>query len=233
MTRFVLVHAPLLGPATWRTCADVLGARGHPAVIPDIRACLQPAQQWWERAADRVVRDLADDETGAARGAEAMTGPVVVGHSGAGALLPLVAERVRARQVIFVDAVVPAATGPTRPPSQLREFAARLAQDGLLPPWSTWWPDPNVMAELVPDDAVRQAVEAEQTRLPADFVEVGVPVPDGWPSCPVSYLQFSAPYDEAAAAAAARGWTVRRLPGLHLDQLRRPDEVADALIALF
>jgi hypothetical protein len=39
--------------------------------------------------------------------------PVVVGHSGAGVLLPLVSAALDARAVVFVDALVPAPGGAT------------------------------------------------------------------------------------------------------------------------
>ncbi|AYY13512.1 alpha/beta hydrolase [Actinobacteria bacterium YIM 96077] len=213
---FLLVHAPLLGPATWELVRRELGRAGHTVVVPDLRGCLIPPQGWWDRAADAAVRDVPEPPD------------VVVGHSGAGTVLPLVAHRAGARRVVFADAAIPAESGVTRPSEQMRELIRSLAAgDGQLPPWSRWW-GRGVMEELVPDQDTRQAIEAEQVRLPANFYDEDVPVPDEWGS-DVHYVQLSPAYDEDAAMAAERGWTVTKLPGLHLDIVRRPGDVAAAL----
>ncbi|WP_166353929.1 alpha/beta hydrolase [Phytoactinopolyspora limicola] len=218
---FLLLHSPLLGPTSWRPCGEVLAAAGHQVAIPDLRWCLTPVERWWDRVVSQAAVALG------------MAGPpdriVVAGHSGAGIVLPLVAQGVTASAVVFVDAVIPAASGATRTDGGLREKVAALADDdGLLPPWSSWWP-PSTMAELVPDDALRQALEAEQLRLPETFYDVEVPVPDGWEQADVSYVQLSPAYDVVAAEAVDRGWRVDAIPGLHLDIVRRPAEVAAAL----
>jgi len=157
---------------------------------------------------------------------------VVVGHSGAGVLLPLVADRVGAAAAIFVDALVPAADGPTVPSERFRDFLDQLPlTEGRLPRWSDWW-DPAAMAEQVPDAELRGRIEAEQPRLARAFYAEAVPVPASWPPGRVGYLQLSPAYDADAAEAAARGWPVRSLPGRHLDLVTRPAEVAGEILTL-
>ena len=40
-----------------------------------------------------------------------------------------------------------------------------LASDGVLAPWSAWFGE-DAMSDLVPDERVRAALEAEMPRLP-------------------------------------------------------------------
>jgi hypothetical protein len=225
---FLLVHPPLLGPAVWGPCAAELAAAGHRVTVPDLRAACDPPAGWAERAAGTAAAALAGPVPPGTGGGE-----VVVGHSGAGALLPLVADRLDgAAAVVFVDAVLPAATGPTAPSGRFRAFLDELpVTDGRLPRWSDWW-GPDAMAELVPDPELRTRIEAEQPRLAKALYAEAVPVPASWPPARVGYLQLSPAYDAEAAEAAARGWPVRSLPGRHLDLATRPAAVAAEVLAL-
>ncbi|MEI4277860.1 hypothetical protein [Klenkia terrae] len=195
MTRWLLCHPPLLGPATLRPLAAELRAGGAVVVVPDLRAAVETAEGWW----DRYARTAADAVPGGA--------DVVLGWSGAGVVLPQVAVAVGATRVVWVDAVVPAATGTTYPSRELRSRVAALARDGAIAPWPTWW-GPDAMAELVPDDALRAEITAEAPSLPLDLYDEGVPVPERWPDGEVTYLHLSPAYDADAAEAGRRGWRV-------------------------
>ena len=218
---YLLVHPPLLGPAVWEPVARVLAAAGHRALVPDLRAATDPPEDWWDRAADAAVAAAAGEH------------PVVVGHSGAGVLLPLVADRLAGvRAVVLVDAVLPARSGPTAPSAGLRACLDGLpTEDGLLPRWTRWWPAETV-AGLLPDEAYRARLEEEQPRLARRFYDVAVPVPDGWPAARVGYLRLSPAYDDAAAEAADRGWPVDRVDGHHLTLVTDPAGVAGRIAAL-
>jgi hypothetical protein len=153
---------------------------------------------------------------------------VVVGHSGAGVVLPVVADRVGAGAAVFVDAQLPG--NPTS--DRFRGFLAGLpGTDGRLPRWSDWW-GPEAMAEIVPDPDLRQRIEADQPRLPLAFWDERVPVPPSWPPPRVGYLQLSSGYETEAAGATAQGWPVRILAGEHLDLATRPAETATEIVAL-
>jgi hypothetical protein len=216
---FLLVHPPLLGPAVWAPAAAVLTAAGHRVTVPDLRPACDPPPGWPERAA--------------AAATDGVTGPVVIaGHSGAGVLLPLVADRVDAAAVVFVDALVPAPAGPTAPSDRFRAFLDALPlTDGRLPRWSDWWP-PEVMAEAVPDPDLRARIEADQPRLARACYAEPVPVPPSWPPARVGYLRLSPAYTADAEQAAARGWPVETRPGTHLDLVTHPAEVVDAILTL-
>lgn len=253
------MHPPLLGPTVWGPCAAELTAAGHRVAVPDLRAACDPPAGWPDRAAAAAAAAAAaltgrpappagaPDATppagtsagtatgtadGTAAGGVGAGGTVVVGHSGAGLLLPLIAQRTGAAAVVFVDALVPAADGTTAPSERFRSFLDQLPlTDGRLPRWPEWWP-PAVMEDAVPDPVLRTAIVAEAPRLRRDFYAEAVPVPADWAPPRVGYLQLSAAYDADAAEAARRGWPVRALLGTHLDMVSRPAEVSAEILAL-
>jgi hypothetical protein len=214
MTAFVLVHSPVTGPSTWRWVAAELTARGHRVCVPAV-----PAVRRWQEFADSVAAQVE-------RGDHA----VLVGHSGAGPLLPQVAARIGGGPLIFVDADIPpdAGEGSLMPAEILAELRA-LAVDGMLPPWSEWF-GPAAMRELVPDAERRAMIAAELPRLPLSYFEASVPAPASWTAAGGGYVLLSdEAYGDQAAAAAARGWPVIRLPGGHLDIVTRPEPIAAAI----
>ena len=213
MTRWLLVHPPLLGPAVLGPLAAELHRRGDDVVLPDLRATVRTAAGWPERWRD----------------AAAASGPAdaVLGFSGAGVTLPAVSLAVGAPRVVWVDALVPAQTGATEADDEIRRLVAGMVREERIPDWTTWW-GPDALDELLPDERVRDAVRAEGHELPADFYDVAVPVPADWPEGGARYVQLSAAYDGAAAEARARGWpVVGDGTGSHLDIAVRPERVAD------
>jgi len=220
---FVLVHSLLVGPATWRPTAAALRARGHATVVPALPA--EPPL--WPRARDAVAQAAAD-----------LDGPLVLaGHSGAGLLLPALAEALPRppAAALFVDAFLPQPAGRAAlvEDEQRRRLRALSDDRGVLPPWHAWFGE-DAMAELVPDPDLRAELEAEMPGLPLDALAAAVPVPAGWIDGPCGYLLLSPePYAPAAAQARERGWPVAELPGRHhLSIATDPDAVADALVGL-
>jgi hypothetical protein len=216
MARWLLVHPPLLGPAVLGPLAGELRRRGHEVVVPDLRAAVDEADGWSERWSGAAATGPAD---------------TVLGFSGAGVTLPSVAAAAEARQVIWVDALMPARSGETVADEDLRaRIPALIGPDGRLLDWTTWW-GPGALDELVPDAALRAAIRAEGHRLPGDFYDVAVPVPDSWPEEGARYVQLSAAYDDAAAEARSRGWRGDGGPeGAHLDVATAPGRVTDLLV---
>jgi pimeloyl-ACP methyl ester carboxylesterase len=222
----VLVQSPFLGPSAWEWVARELEQRGRRAVVPSLRAVAdEPYRPWrdvWE-AVDVV----------SAHGAGRV---VLVGHSAAGSLLPASAQSApgRVAAMAFVDAFLPPASGTVRlvPPEFAEELGA-LASGDVLPPWSAWFGE-QAMRDLVPDAARRARLEQDMPRLPLSVRDIELPVPEGWGRRPCAYLLLSAePYAESAADARARGWPTAELHGgKHLDLVRRPADVATALLEL-
>jgi hypothetical protein len=166
----------------------------------------------------------------------ALSEPVVlVGHSGGGLLLPVIADAVvqPVRALIFADSMIPTRAGETAfvPPVLLNEFRA-LAVDGILPPWSSWFGE-EVMHELVPDAAQRQLLTEEMPQIPIAFLEQQIPSPPGWERLPCRYLLLSEGYRQSATEAQERGWQVEVIERAeHLHIAVAPDVVSDALLRL-
>lgn len=230
MTAVVLVHSPLTGPQAWGVLPTVLRERGHEVVVVDVVEDDGPpfASRFVARAALQV-RDAAE---------EAPT--VLVGHSGAGVLLPsLGAARRAARSsvvgYVFLDAGLP----PARPVTQLdiiRGEGSPFAQDledllgsgGRFPDWTD-----DDLRELVPDDAARSSLLASLQPKPVDYWTERLPVIADWPDAPCGFLRLSPAYDGPARQAAQRGWPVvngpDERPGGHFAMLVDPEAVASDL----
>lgn len=223
---FVLLHAPVLGPASWAPVAAELSGRGHRVAVPSLTGFAADGPPY----ADHLVR-LARSRLprrGAGR-------TVLVVHSGAGVLAPHLAGALPGHPVavLFADAALPAGTGPTPvADAGFLPYLEGLATAGTVPPWPQWWP-PEDVAAAVPGHAAGQAAMAEAAPLPlAFFAESLPPVPPSWRDCHPGYLRFSDAYHAPAAEAARRGWPVRGLAGEHLHMLADPAGVAGALLAL-
>lgn len=222
-TSLLLVHAPLVGPSTWAALAERAAARGHAVAVPDLTGVATATPPRWRWFAEH-----------AAGGADAVPEPVVViGHSGAGAYLPLIGAQLGAwpAALVFVDAIVPPATGAHRTSPGLRSLLDERTVDGRLLPWLDWWPEDTV-AELLPDPADRALLAADLPRLPRDLYDEVVPVPDGWAADRCAYLQLSPAYDAEFQEAGARGWPRRRLAGTHLSIHTDAEVVLDAVVGL-
>jgi hypothetical protein len=207
--RAVIVHSPLVGPATVTSLADELESLDVVAVVPDLRTATGSPDSFRQQA------------THAAAGAD-----VVIGHSGAGAFLPAIADAANAPTTIFVDAIVPDSSDAFTPPRGLLDLLDSVTSaDGLLAPWNEWWP-PELMARLVPDPGQRRRVQTEIPRVPRSFYDTAVPLPPQWWTRPAGYLQLSPAYEDERARAAGWGWPTGHLPGRHLDTCRVPATVA-------
>jgi hypothetical protein len=209
------------------------GGADHPgweALVPvDLR---DPAgrQAFWERAVGGVERSLSEAPDGR---------PVVlVGHSGAGKLLPAIAGAIRqpVAAYIFVDGGLPAGGSsrleamPTEGPDGAAfasELASALEAGGRSPEWTD-----AELVPFVPDPERRRELLAELRPRGRDFWTEPLPTVSPWPDAPGGYLQFSETYRFAAERARAMGWPVRHLPGSHFHHLVDARAVADALLAL-
>ncbi len=213
-TRLLVLPSPLLGPVGYQPLAAALRTRGHDASVAECREPISPA---------RLVAEWGE----AARSADTL-----VAHSNAGYLAATVAEDAGAEALLFMDAALPPATGPTRlaPPRLLGTLADLAAEDGRLPPWTRWWPAEE-MAELLPAPWFER-VDAGAPRLSLGYFETEVSPPLGWSAGACAYLGFGTTYAAELAFAREAGWPVAEVAGHHLWHLARPTEVAVALDAL-
>lgn len=207
---FVLLHSPLVGPSTWRPVAEALPR----ATVPDLRT----APPYWPEVVEAVRRQTPQD------------GPLVlVAHSNAGLLVPVISNALGGRVVacVFADTHLPPPEGtvPATDAAFLPFLRQLAGEDGHLPRWTDWW-DPKDVAPMRLDP---QVVE-EQPRLPLDYFEQDIPVPSGWDTVPCHYLWYGPPYGTVAHEARRRGWPATHLPGHHLHHLTQPEAVAGAIM---
>jgi hypothetical protein len=221
----LLVHSPLVGPATWRPVADQLRAAGRHTIVPSLLGVATAPRPRWRFAVDTAVAAAAPT---AAR--DDVRTLVVVGHSGAGLLLPAIGAAVGSRlsAYVFVDAALPPPSGHATAEPAFVERMRALSTEGLLPPWSQWW-GRDIMTDLVPDSALRAEIDAELPRLPIDYYEDPILIPSGWDAARVAYLQFSPAYERQSQEARERGFIVDRLEGGHLHMAVEPQRVADTV----
>lgn len=223
----VLLHSPAVGPTTWQPVAAELRARGRDVRVPsllDVATGDPPYQH-------RVVAAVRAALTGTPPRRPVM----LVGHSNAGVLLPPVRAALGhpVTASVFVDAALPARSGPTpvAPEARLATLRELAGPDGRLPRWTDRYDEVEI-AGLFPDPSIRRAVVEEQPRLPLSYYTQQIPATPGWDDQRCGYLLFGPPYDEVARDAAGRGWPVLTVPGRHLHQLVDPTAVASAILTL-
>lgn len=217
----VLLHSPFVGPRSWAGVEAELRRGGRRVVVPSLVDALTSPSPLHPA----LARAVADAMSGRGEGRMAL-----VVHSGAGPLVPAVVDLMPSQvaAVVFVDATLPhpgrswVDTVPAEMAEQLRD---RAGPDGLLPRWHEWFP-PEALIELVPDEQTRTAFCADVPRVPLRYLEEVAPRSAAWQALPCAYVQLSAAYEEAAAAARQAGWPVTSVDGHHLSGVTEPAVVA-------
>jgi pimeloyl-ACP methyl ester carboxylesterase len=220
----LLLHSPFLGPSSLRPLADELAARGRPAVLPDLRMTVAAPP-----VHARLIGGFAD-----AVGETGVTGPVVlVGHSGAGPLLPGFADVLDdlVSALVFLDAGLPTPGRSWRDtvPDELYLQLRDRSKDGLLPSWHNWF-DQELIERLVPDARLRATIIDEAQEVPLAFLKEERPSVR-WAG-PAGYVELSEAYAADAAGAHELGWPVRELHTHHLATATDPAPVAVAVLDL-
>jgi len=226
----VLVASPLVGPNSWAPLREALASRGWESIAGTEARDPLNRRPVWQRTVDGVEQSLRGEPDGRLA--------VLVGHSGAGPLLPAIAAATRqpVGAYLFVDAGLPApdlsrleaiAVEGTQGAAFAKELVAILDVGGRFPEWTE-----AELIPLVPNAERRRHLIAGLRPRGHDYWSEPLPKVSGWPDAPCAYLQFSEPYERAAEQAEALGWPVRRLPAGHFHHLVDEDEVADALVML-
>jgi hypothetical protein len=161
---------------------------------------------------------------------------ILVAHSGAGALIPAIAQAGEGRVVgaIYVDALLP---HPGRSwfdtaPSFLADAIRDGAKDGRAPPWSALVPEP-LLADMLPDAVSRDSFARSCPSVAMDYLqEVAPRISQRSIDGLSAYLQLSAGYDDEATTARARRWRVKRIEGHHLSIITAATDVAGAIADL-
>jgi hypothetical protein len=226
-SHFILVAGPLVRASSWEPTAECLRAAGCRVQVPDILAH-HPSPPSWRAWTSHLLEHIAG-------GDEAM----VVGHSSASVLAADLATRLPARGIILVDGEVPPSRGAAFPVRlALHDFIKGLAEpDGMLPIWSRWFAgDTERLSRVGLDILSRDAAafarfESGLPRMHVGWFDDAIELAD-WDQVPAGFIQTSAIYDHAAAAAQRRGWPVANLQGTHLHPTLHPAETADAILAM-
>ena len=218
----LLVHSPLLTPATWDSLRPHLEAAGWRVAIPDLRPLVETPSF---HAA--VCTTAAASVTPGAP-------TVVVGHSRAGAYLPGIADAIGSDRldVVFLDARLPhpGTSWIGSVPPERATWLREMAVSGRLPTWDTWFPADSLDG-LLPDPDQRRQVLHGLPELPWQVVSEMLPAPGGpWNSARRIYLQLSAAYQPTAEQAEEDGYRVRRRDADHLAMVTQPAMVTDLLL---
>lgn len=215
----LLVHSPLVGPSSWRQLAAIAATHGIDVIRPDLTTIAEASSPKWRHFVDAAVEAVVDREN-----------LVVVGHSGAGAMLPMIADGIGARltALVFVDAVIPPPHGAHATPEAFRSFLEDKAKNGLLPRWLDWWPEEDVI-DLLLDATGRAELYADMPQLPVSFYDEDVPVPKGWSTGPCAYLRLSDAYLDEYKVAGDAGWPRSIVNGAHLSISTDSVTVFDAI----
>jgi hypothetical protein len=219
-----LVSSPLLGPFVWSRVARKMKDAGIPAIAATPKDSSED-RPWWERHARSVASAI---------GQTAPTAPVLlVGHSGAGPLLPAIAGFAK-RPVagyLFVDAGIPRHSERRieamrrEDPGFADELLSNLQDGGSFPTWTM-----EDLEDVLPAEDDRRRLLREVRPRGLDFFSEPTPTSASWPDAPCGYVRLSAAYDVPAIEAARAGWPVRRLDGGHFQMLVDPTTLTQTLL---
>ncbi|MEY9966137.1 hypothetical protein ABIA33_004196 [Streptacidiphilus sp. MAP12-16] len=203
--------------------AAALRERGHAVVVPSLAGAFSGSPPYLPTMTAAV--------TEAVDGADADI--VLVGHSGAGGVLPALASGITSTVVgtIFVDALLPypgLSWFDTAPPELSTQLRALAAPNGLLPRWDAWFP-PGAVDELLPDPHARSRFLADIPQIPLAYLQERTPVQPELAPSRCAYLQLSEAYRSEAIQAEHRGWLVVYRAAHHLAMLTDPEPIAASI----
>ncbi len=222
---YVLIHSPLVGELTWSLVAEQFRQRGQSVVIPLLSDSTASKEPFWRQHADSVSQALIDVPQD--------VGLILVAHSGAGPLLPVIRQSVPnpIQAYVLVDAGIPrdAATRLDLMKSEDSEWAGKFEEElkggGRFPTWSS-----EDLREIVPDDRLRNQLVAEIRPRGLDFFTEQIPVFHDWPDAPCSYILFSPPYKTTELLARQNSWRIYKLEAGHFHMLVDARAVADIIM---
>jgi pimeloyl-ACP methyl ester carboxylesterase len=228
---FVLVHGAWHGGWCWRDVAHGLRAAGHAVFTPTLTGLgervhlASPSIDLATHAAD-VIQVFE---------AEELQDVILVGHSYAGHVIPLVADAIRARirQMIFLDAVVARDGQPFLAP-EVGAARARVAIDGYLDP------PPGLEFFGIPaDHPLAPWVKRRITNHPLGTLRQVVRYRNGGPAgLPKTYIRclrrrvMSQPDPVEVQLKGQPEWTWRTLDTGHDAMVTAPRELTAMLLEL-
>lgn len=222
---YVLIHSPLVSPLSWSLVADQLLQRGLKGIVPELVDIPDSGESYWKQHAESVSQALAQIPKA--------TPMILVAHSGAGPLLPVIRQSIPnpVHAYVFVDAGIPHENATrldmmkSEGSNWAQEFQAYLEAGGRFPNWSS-----EDLREILPKHHLREQLVAELRPRGLDFFMEPIPVFEGWPDAPCAYILFSPPYLRAEKEARQIGWFTYTLEAGHFHMLVDPRAVTDMIV---
>jgi hypothetical protein len=194
-------------------------------IVPTLTDSDVVPSPYWHQHVHSVAHDLASFPTDRPL--------ILVGHSGAGPLLPAI-RQVLAQAVVaylFVDAGLPLdgasrldllATESVPLATQLRQ---QLEAGERFPAWTD-----TDLRTVIPNTTQRRQILAELRPRALPFFTEHIPVFPGWPDARCAYLQFTSSYDSYVRQARHANWPVYTIEANHFHMLVAPEVVANLLV---
>ena len=222
---YVLIHSPLVGTLTWKLVAHQMQERNLNVVVPVLVDQPTSKQPYWKQHTQSVLRALAHIPK-----SHSIT---LVGHSGAGPLLPSIRQALAnpVNAYVFVDASVPQEGAgrldlmKAEDPDWAEQFQKELERGERYPNWNF-----EDLKEIIPDKTLRKQMMAEIQPRGLSFFTESIPVFSGWPDAPCVYIRFSEPYQKAATKAREAGWPLYELEAGHFHMLVDAVAVTDIIV---
>ena len=222
MSTFGLVHGGGFGAWCWERLIPELDARGRRAATVD----LTPQDQ--EAGAARCAAVVAEAFA-------AIDDLVLVGHSGAGLIIPLVATERPVGRLVFLHALLP------RPGQsvvdQLRAEPDMFNASEMFAVQRPFWEDEEVANRFLLHDCPPEVAHAAFRRLRPERRVLGREVTplQAWPKVPSAYIvctddRTATPGWARRAARERLGVEPVEIPGGHCPFLSRPHQLAETLI---
>jgi hypothetical protein len=222
---YVLIHSPLVGPLTWQLIHYEMGKRGIETIVPTLTDHPNSTKPYWQQHAESFSKSLTLIPKS--------RNIVLVAHSGAGPLLPILRQSVTHSigAYVFVDAGIPRNNSSRIDLMKLEDqnwaerFHQTLLQGERFPVWKE-----DDLREVIPDDVFRRKMIAEINPRSLAFFTEPIPVFADWPDAPCAYIKFSVPYDWDFKQAKQARWLVREVNAGHFHMLVDPSAVTNVIV---
>ena len=223
---YILIHSPLVGPSTWQLVRAELEQLGRNVIVPELEDQPTATEPYWQQHASSLSRQLIS--------LPAQQRVILVAHSGAGPLLPVIGQSLPGLEVsayIFVDAGIPRDQASRldlmrlQDPEWARAFQQSLQRGEQFPTWRE-----EDLQEVIPDIAQRQQMIAEVHPRSLSFFTEPIPVFSGWPDAPCAYIKFSSAYTWDFQQAKQASWWVHEVNAGHFHMLVEPTAVTQLII---
>ncbi|MEA2686970.1 MAG: hypothetical protein QOE93_2165 [Actinomycetota bacterium] len=227
MSTFALVHGAWFGGWCWTPLAVQLRKLGHTVVAPDL-----PIEDPNAGVAEYAAAiEQALDRTGSAPGDDV----ILVGHSLAGLVIPVVAEHRPVAGLIFLNALLPDPGEPMKidPDTFSDGWAALSAEQVSDENGSTSWPEDAAMKAFFHDCPPLVAAESARQLRPQSWTVANQENPlQALPTAPAAYVlctddKWINPGWSRRVARARLGADAIELPGGHAPMIVDPDLLAD------